>query len=213
MVGRPPRASCVSWAAALDSRLAEQASRLDGLVEEMSDVAAYVRRYVELLDSDPTRLEAIESRLAVLDGLKRKHGGSIDSVVQERQRLEVQVGATEDLDSAVSAAAAEERRRRAELDAAAARLTKARAAAASRMERAVATELEGLRLEGARFEVALRALGEVAASGAEAVEIMFSANPGEPIAPLAKVASGGELARVMLAIKTAGAGPDKIPTL
>ena len=206
-------AAAMSSAAALDSRLAEQASRLDGLVEEMSDVAAYVRRYVELLDSDPTRLEAIESRLAVLDGLKRKHGGSIDSVVQERQRLEVQVGATEDLDSAVSAAAAEEGRRRAELDAAAARLTKARAAAASRMERAVATELEGLRLEGARFEVAVRALDEVAASGAEAVEMMFSANPGEPIAPLAKVASGGELARVMLAIKTVGVGADRTPTL
>jgi len=206
-------AAAMSSAAALDSRLAEQASRLDGLVEEMSDVAAYVRRYVELLDSDPTRLEAIESRLAVLDGLKRKHGGSIDSVVQERQRLEVQVGATEDLDSAVSAAAAEEGRRQAELDAAAARLTKARAAAASRMEKAVATELEGLRLEGARFEVALRALDEVAAFGAEAIEMMFSANPGEPIAPLAKVASGGELARIMLAIKTVGAGADKIPTL
>src|SRR5437879_5885505 len=97
--------------------------------------------------------------------------------------------------------------------AAAPRVTKARAAAASRMERAVATELEGLRLEGARFEVALRALDEIAASGAEAVEMMFSANPGEPIAPLAKVASGGELARIMLAIKTAGAGADKIPTL
>jgi len=206
-------AAAMSLAAALDSRLAEQASRLDGLAEEMSDVAASVRRYVELLDSDPTRLEAIESRLAVLDGLKRKHGGSIDSAVQERQRIEVQVGATEDLDSAVSAAAAEEGRRRAELDAAAARLTKARAAAARRMEKAVATELEGLRLEGARFEVALRALDEVAASGAEAVEMMFSANPGEPIAPLAKVASGGELARIMLAIKTVGAGADKIPTL
>src|SRR3989442_4792532 len=106
--GRAGAAAAMSWAAALDSRLAEQASRLDGLAEEMSDVAASVRRYVELIASDPTRLEAIESRLAVLDGLKRKHGGSIDSAVQERQRLEAQVGATEDLDSAVSAAAAEE---------------------------------------------------------------------------------------------------------
>src|SRR5207244_7366235 len=134
------------------------ASRLDGLAEEMSDVAASVRRYVELLDSDPTRLEAIESRLAVLDGLKRKHGGSIDSAVQERQRLEVQVGATEDLDSAVSAAAVEEGRRRAELDAAAARLTKARAAAASRVEKAVAPGPGGVGLGGGGFGVGLRAL-------------------------------------------------------
>src|SRR5204863_5604918 len=90
---------------------------------------AAVRRYVELLDSDPGRLEAIESRLAVLDGIKRKHGGSIESAIQARRRLELQLGATEDLDSAVAVAEAEQRNRRAELDAAAGRLTKARTAA------------------------------------------------------------------------------------
>ena len=206
-------AAAMSAAAALDPRLADQASRLEGLAEEMSDVAAVVRRYVELLDSDPNRLEAIESRLAVLDGIKRKHGGSIESAVQERRRLEVQLAATEDFDSAVSAAAAEKEQRGVDLAAAAARLTKARAAAAKRMEKSVATELQGLRLEGARFEVALRPLAEVAATGAEAAEMMFSANPGEPLAALAKVASGGELARVMLAIKTVGASVDKVSTL
>ena len=76
-----------------------------------------------------------------------------------------------------------------------------------------AAELQGLRLEGARFEVALRQLADAGATGAEGVEMLFLANPGEPIAPLAKVASGGELARVMLAIKTVGAGADRIPTL
>src|SRR5207253_5854247 len=187
-------AVAISSAAALDARLGEQAERLDSLAEETSDLAAAVRRYVELLDSDPGRLEAIESRLAVLDGIKRKHGGSIESAVQERRRLEVQLAATEDFDSAVSAAAAEKEQRGVDLAAAAARLTKARAAAAKRMEKSVATELQGLRLEGARFEVALRPLAEVAPTGAEAAEMMFSANPGEPIAALAKVASGGELA-------------------
>ena len=206
-------AAAMNAAAALDPRLADQASRLGGLTEEMSDVAAAVRRYVELLDSDPTRLETIESRLAALDGIKRKHGGSIESAVQERRRLEVQVGATEDLDSGVSAAAAEKERRRADLAATAVRLTKARAAAAKRMETSVAIELQGLRLEGARFEVALRPHAEIAPTGAEAVEMMFSANPGEPIAPLARVASGGELARVMLAIKTVGASVDRVSTL
>src|SRR5205823_3767114 len=84
---------------------------------------------------------------------------------------------------------------RAELDAAAGRLTKARTAASRRMEKAVAAELQGLRLEASRFGVALRPLAEAGPGGAEAAEMMFSANPGEPIAPLAKVASGGELAR------------------
>jgi DNA repair protein RecN (Recombination protein N) len=206
-------AAAIGSAAALDTRLAAQASRLDSLSEEVSDVAAAVRRYVELLESDPARLEAIETRLAVLDAIKRKHGGSIESAVQERQRLEVQLGATEDLDSTIAAATAATEERRADLEAAAVRLTKARVDAGWRMEKAVAAELQGLRLEGARFEIALRPLAEVGPSGAQVAEMMFSANPGEPIAPLAKVASGGELARVMLAIKTAGAGADTVPTL
>ena len=206
-------AAAISLAAGLDPRLADQASRLEGLADEMSDVAASVRRYVELLDSDPARLEAIESRLAVLEGIKRKHGGSIESAVRERQRLETQLGATADIESALAAAEAEKIKRRKHLDAVAARLTKARSAAAARMEKAVAAELQGLRLEGARFEVALRQLADVGATGAEGAEMLFLANPGEPIAALAKVASGGELARVMLAIKTVGAGADRIPTL
>ena len=81
------------------------------------------------------------------------------------------------------------------------------------MQKAVATELEGLRLEGARFEVELRPRADIGPDGAESAEMMFSANPGEPLAPLVRVASGGELARLMLAIKTVGADADRLPTL
>ncbi|MGH7764330.1 MAG: DNA repair protein RecN, partial [Candidatus Dormibacteraceae bacterium] len=172
-----------------------------------------IRRYGELLDSDPRRLEVIESRLSVLDAIKRKYGGSIESAIQERDRLELQVGATQDLDAAFAAAEAARDKSRRSLQAAADRLTEARAAAARRMQAAVAVELEGLRLEGARFEVELQPQPFVGPAGAEIAEMMFSANPGEPIAPLARVASGGELARVMLAIKTVGADADRLPTL
>ncbi|HSS59859.1 MAG TPA: hypothetical protein VLK30_00185, partial [Candidatus Limnocylindrales bacterium] len=206
-------AAAVSSAAALDARLAEDAARLESLGEELSDVAASVRRYVELLDSDPTRLEAIEGRLAVLETIKRKYGGSIEAAIQERDRLELRLGTTQDLASAVAAAEVEVGKRRAELEAAATRLTRARTTGARRLAKAVAAELQGLRLEGARFEVAIRPLAEIGAGGAEAAEMMFSANPGEPIAPLSRVASGGELARVMLAIKTVGADADRVPTL
>jgi DNA repair protein RecN (Recombination protein N) len=206
-------AAAVGSAAELDPRLREQAARLAALDSEAADVAAEIRRYRELLDSDPGRLEVLESRLAVLDGIKRKYGGSVESAIAERTRLESQIGATQDLDAAVAAAERERDRCRADLEAAAARLTKARAGAARRMQKAVAVELAGLRLEGARFEVELRPRAEIAPDGAEAAEMMFSANPGEPIAPLARVASGGELARLMLAIKTVGADADRLPTL
>ena len=206
-------AAAVRAAAELDPRLSELATRLQGLAEESTDAAAELRRYGELLESDPRRLEAIESRLASLDTIKRKHGGSIEAAIQERERLEVQVGATADLGAAVAAAELELGRSQAALEAAARRLTEARDAAARRLEEAVAAELQGLRLEGARFEVAMRAQAEIGPAGAEVAEMMFSANPGEPLAPLARVASGGELARVMLAVKSVGASVDRIPTL
>ncbi len=206
-------AAAIRSAAELDPRLSDQASRLDALAEESSDVAAELRRYGEALDSDPGRLETIESRLAVLDGIKRKFGGTLESAIEERRRLELQLGATQDLEGAVADAEKECDATRADLEAGAARLTKARAGAASRMQKAAAAELEGLRLEGARFEIALRPTAEIGPSGAEGAEMMFSANPGEPLQPLARVASGGELARVMLAIKTVGADADRLPTL
>ena len=205
--------AAVRSAADLDPRLAAHAVRLASVEEELSDVAAELRRYAEALDSDPGRLEAIESRLAVLDGIKRKHGGSLEAAIEELERLERQLGATEDLDGAIVAAERERDQARAGLVGAAARLTGARAEGAKRMHKAVAAELQGLRLEGARFEIELRPRGELGPDGAEVAEMMFSANPGEPLAPLARVASGGELARLMLAIKTVGADADRLPTL
>jgi DNA repair protein RecN (Recombination protein N) len=206
-------ATAVKTAAELDPRLGAQAARVVGLEDELADLGAELRRYGELLDSDPARLEAIESRLAVLDGIKRKYGGSLDDAIAERERLEAQVGATGDLAAALAAAQAVRDRARGELEASAARLTRARAGAAQRMQKAVAVELDGLRLEGARFELELRSRPDIGPVGAEMAEMMFSANPGEPLAPLARVASGGELARVMLAIKTVGAAADRVPTL
>jgi DNA repair protein RecN (Recombination protein N) len=206
-------AAAMRSAAELDPRLAPQAARLSALDEEAADVAAELRRYVEAIDSDPGRLEAIESRLALLDAIKRKHGGSLEAAIEEQGRLERQVGATEDLDGAVAAAERERGKARADLESAAGRLTKARVEGARRMQKAVAAELDGLRLEGARFAAELLPRPEIAPEGAEVVEMMFSANPGEPLAPLARVASGGELARVMLAIKTVGADADRLPTL
>jgi DNA repair protein RecN (Recombination protein N) len=206
-------AAAIRSAAELDPRLGEQASRIEALAEEASDAAAEIRRYGDVLDTDPRRLEAIESRLAVLDGIKRKYGGTLESALDELRRLEVQIGATEDLEGALAGAQAERDTCRRKLDAAAALLTEERKGAARRMQKAVAHELDGLRLEAARFEISLRPSAEISPTGAEGAEMMFSANPGEPLQPLARVASGGELARVMLAIKTVGADADRLPTL
>ena len=206
-------AAAARFAAELDPRLAELSTRLEAIEAEAADVSAELRRYGELLDSDPKRLEAIEARLSVLEGLKRKYGGTLESAIAEKERLETQLGATADLEGAVKTATAKRDRLKGDLASAAARLKKSRAAGAAKLQKAVVAEVAGLRLEGARFEIELREKAEVGPDGAEFAEMMFSANPGEPLAPLAKVASGGELARLMLAIKTAGADADRMPTL
>ena len=206
-------AAAIRSAAELDPRLGDQASRLEVLAEESADTAAEIRRYADVLDADPGLLETIESRLAVLDGIKRKYGGTLESALQELRRLEVQIGATDDLEGTLASAQAARDASRAWLQEAAASLTEARKSAARRMQKAIVHELDGLRLEGARFEIDLRPAAEIGPVGAEGAEMMFSANPGEPLQPLARVASGGELARVMLAIKTVGADADKLPTL
>ncbi|HKF77059.1 MAG TPA: DNA repair protein RecN [Candidatus Dormibacteraeota bacterium] len=203
----------VRAAAELDPRLVELAGRLDGLVSELADASAELRRYLELLDSDPARLEAIEARLAALEQLKRKYGGSVESAMAERDRLEAQLGRAEDLDAALAGAEREAERTQEELRAAAAELTALRTEAAHRLGSAVTGELAGLHLQDAVLEVRLRPRPELAADGAEEAEMRFSANRGEPPAPLARVASGGELSRVMLAIRTAGAESERLPTL
>ena len=211
--GLPRAATEVRAAADLDGRLGDLAARLAGLEEEVADVSAELRRYSEALDADPRRLEAIEERLAVLESVKRKHGGSLETAVAERDRLAAQLGEGEDVGAAIEQAQRRAESARAELVAAAGALTVERERAASALGAAVARELQGLRLEGARFEVRLEARAEVGPAGAEQAEMLFSANPGEPLAALARVASGGELARVMLAIKTATAAADSVPTL
>ena len=211
--GLPAAVAQVRGAAELDPRLQGVASRLEALNEEVTDVGAELRVYAKAIDSDPDRLEMIEGRLALLDQLKRKFGGTLEAVVAERERLESRLGSTADLAEALAEARRAVDAARARLEAEAGRLTALRQAAAGRLGEAVRTELAGLRLEGADFEIRLVPRPDLTAEGAEVAEMIFSANPGEPIAPLARVASGGELSRVMLAVRTAAAEADSLPTL
>jgi DNA repair protein RecN (Recombination protein N) len=200
-------------AAELDPRLAEAADRLEILDSELADVSAGLRRYLDDLDADPARLEVIEARLALLEQVKRKYGGSLEAAIAQRERLEAQLGQVEDLGAAIEAAERDVAEARANLERAAAELTRIRTAAAERLGRSVSEELAGLRLEGAVFEARLVPREDLTPDGAEEVEMLFSANPGEVAAPLTRVASGGELSRVMLAIRTAGAESEELPTL
>jgi DNA repair protein RecN (Recombination protein N) len=181
---------------------------LDGLIErwralaiEAADLAADLRAYGEDLEveGEGLPLEALEERLALLDRLKRKHGGTIDAVLAHaetcRARRDELAGAEEALDAATHELD-EALTRRAAL---AAELRAARRAAAGTLAEEVRGRLAELAMESASFEIALEDR-EPGPTGSDAVEFLIAPNPGVPAAPLRETASGGELSRVMLAL-------------
>jgi DNA repair protein RecN (Recombination protein N) len=149
----------------------------------------------------------VEERLDQYDRVKRKHGGSVASVLEHAQRCRADRTRLEGAELAIEraqAALAAAERERAEL---AGQVGKARRKAAPRLSAAVRGELAALAMEDASFDVELEPRGEIGPAGAERVEFMLAPNRGVPAAPLRETASGGELSRVMLALMTvAGVG-------
>jgi len=176
------------------------AERLAVLQSETSDVAIALSRELDATELDAGELEATTARLALLDGLKRKYGGSLAAVIETRARHAETIereSARDDRDAALRASLAAAR---ADLGRESAALSKLRRAAASALEEHVAQELASLAMPAARFAVVLEALPQIGPAGGESVEFALSPNPGEPVRPLARAASGGELSRVLLAL-------------
>ena len=198
-------ARLLAEAESVDPSLAAAAARLAGLTAEADDLLAVLRAYLDDLDVDPAHRDAVELRYDQLSLLARKYGGSADAVIAhagaagERLAMLERLAADEsELVEGVAVA-------RAQAAALAARLSAARAAAAPGFAAGVTGELRGLAMPHVRFEVVLqpRAGGEtLGPRGADEAEFVFSANPGVPPRPLRETASGGELSRAMLAIKS-----------
>lgn len=186
--------------------LAELHGRLSALQEELTDAAAEARRLGESVEDDPPRLAAIGERRRCLTELRRKYGGTLDEVIAYREELRRQVDELASHDLKAAEVEAELDRAAKELTVSLERLWEARRAAAPRLARAVEGRLRELAMPRARFDI------EVGPDpSSEAVTWMLAPNPGQPLLPLAKVASGGELSRAMLATRLvmgpAGAGP------
>ena len=196
----------------VDGELDGLAVRWRSLVVEAEDLAAEMRGYAEGLDAEPGRLDVVEERLAVLERLARKHGGTVAAVLAHadacRTRRDELLGAEEALEDASAGL----ERARAELDRLALELREERLATAPRLAAEVRERLEALAMEGAAFEIEL-AERDAGPTGADAVEFLIAPNAGVPAAPLRETASGGELSRVMLAIMAARAeagGPAEV---
>lgn len=192
----------------LDATLRPQAERLRTAAAELADAARDLERYADAVEVDPERLAAIEERLALLERLRRKYGRSEDELFACRDRLAAELETLSGGDERARALAAEAAELHERLGADAATLSAGRTKAAAKLGRTVEESLARLDLPGARLEVALDALPADDAlpcgpSGAEQVEFRFSANPGEAPRALRRVASGGELSRIFLALKNA----------
>jgi DNA repair protein RecN (Recombination protein N) len=191
----------------VDSALDAVTERLRAAAVELGDVASDLRSYLDGLEADPERLEAVEERLTALDRLKRKHGGTVEAVIEHADRCRAEIARLENAEEV----AGELERRLAAMEAEraehAAKLSTARAKAATGLSKRVATDLAELAMDGARLEVVLEPHPDgFGASGAELVEFHIATNPGMPLSPLKDAASGGELSRIMLALTGLAAG-------
>ncbi|HEU5063254.1 MAG TPA: DNA repair protein RecN [Solirubrobacterales bacterium] len=197
--------AALQGAAGLDQGLDRLAERVVALVVELGDVAAELRDYAEGVEADPAALLAIEERLEAIDRLKRKHGGSVESVLAHAERCRTEIArleGAEERNAEAEAALAAAEARRAELGE---KLSAGREAAAAPLEQRVAAELEQLAMAGATLEVVLEPHPDgYGPSGRETVELRVAPNPGIEAAPLRDAASGGELSRVMLALSGLG---------
>jgi DNA repair protein RecN (Recombination protein N) len=191
----------------VDRDLDPIADRTRALSVELGDLASELRAYLDGIEAEPGRLVEIEERMELIERLKRKHGGSVESVLAhaERCRLEIErLQGTENRAAELEGRLADLAGRRDEL---ARELGRARAEAAPRLEERVRAELAELAMEGASLEVSLDPHPEgYGSSGRETVTLLISTNPGMPTSPLRDAASGGELSRMMLALT--GLGPD-----
>ncbi len=197
----------------LDPSLAALQESYDAAYYALDAVARELERYQGDVDLDPRRLAQVRARRELLFDLLKKYGPTLADVMQQGRdaRRELDLVDSSDLDLR----ALRERLEAGEqaLVRAAAALTRKREAAAARLARAVDDVLPDLGMPDGHLEVALRPRGEIGAEGGEDVEFLVSLNVGHDARPLARVASGGELSRVMLALKTILARLDRVPTL
>ncbi len=197
----------------LDHKLQNIGAELEAAMYQTEEIARDLRTYLDQIDPDPKRLEELEERLDLLRQLKRKYGNTLAEILAYAQEAAAELDQLEHSE-AVLAKLQEQRRQIDQTYAAAAEaLSAERQKTASVLETSINQELAYLGMPQARLAVHFQRRGTPTALGQDTIEFLLSANPGEPLKPLARIASGGEMSRIMLALKTALARVDQVPTL
>ena len=195
-----------------DTRLAESLALLDSVDAELREVVYSLRDYGSSFDDDPQQLVEVEARIDALMGMARKYRCQPEDLPKKLQDWQAQLAALEaatDQDALAVAEAAALARYRAQAES----LSGKRRQAASELSARISTEMQRLAMEGARFAIELSAASEPTAHGLETIEYLVAANQGSTLRPLAKVASGGELSRISLAMQVVISQVASVPTL
>jgi DNA repair protein RecN (Recombination protein N) len=199
--------------AALDPSAAELGERAAALAAEGADMASELRAYRERVGLDPERLSEVRDRIATLKGLHRKYGANDEEVLIFLDQARAELASLQTADERLTAIAAEVD----EVTAVVARLGdelhRARLATAPSVATDLTEHLADLGMPGASIEIGIQAIDQPGPAGIDRVEMRFRGGPAQPLAPLAKVASGGELSRLMLACRSVLAALDDVPTL
>jgi DNA repair protein RecN (Recombination protein N) len=206
----------VSDLSAIDPRFAPYLSERDSIKSSLDDLAIFLRSYVSDLESSPDRLQAVEDRLALLERMKRKYGPSLDDVVRRRESLSAELAALGASEERAAALAQAEAQTRAEFHSRATALSDERRRAAIGLARQLEAALAEVAMPNSRVIVRLDSSERPDAwtrRGIDTAEFLLSTNPGEDPRPLARIASGGELSRVMLALRTIVEDHDEERTL
>jgi DNA repair protein RecN (Recombination protein N) len=213
----------------VDPELARQAEALDLVAEQIDDAVRALRRYLDTIEDDPEQLQAVEERLLTLADLKRKYGDTLEEILAYAERARARLEAVERQDQILAELEARREELRGAAGALAGELSARRAAAAVELQAAVESELADLNMRGTRFVTRIERADDPAglpvevegrprvlafdATGVDRVEFLIAPNPGEEPKGLGRIASGGELARVALALKTALSRVDRRATL
>jgi DNA repair protein RecN (Recombination protein N) len=183
---------------------------------QLKELSGRLRDYAADLDADPARLEVVEERLDLIHKLKGKYGGSVKAVMETALHARQELQALEQHTSRISDAVRRLEAAEGAVVEKAEQLTKKRREAAKRLTTVVGKELAAVKMEQSVFEIVVTAEDSVAGfgpTGRDRVEFLLSGSIGEPLRPLSRIASGGELSRIMLALKTVLAEKDHVPVL
>jgi len=204
--------SLLQDAAGVDSALVPLGDIVAAAELQLEDAALTMRDYAARIESDPLRLQSVDERLELLRKLKKKYGATIAEILSCRDRMEAELLTLTDMEGSRTELEQEAERLQGLVRQQGEKLSALRREAGGKLQQALEKEVQQLAMKHARFLLSIEPLAEPRETGFDRVEFLFSPNPGELPKPLAKIASGGELSRIMLAMKQLHPESD-VPTL